>query len=165
MRTNLKTSPKSYPPNIIIYILLFKSTNQKLLQVNTNKLQPSPKLHVLVACAFEVIIYVHNVKCKQHARQFVHTFKKGNMNVLTIKRYFLWLWESIDLVNCIQRPVYMSWLWIGIWHSYIISIIPNLNMSHFYIKCDSSRSMYMTYITLSIYIMNIYIAYLPTFNI
>lgn len=87
------------------------------------------------------------------------------MNVLAIKRYFLWLWESIDLVNCIQHPIYMSWLWIGIWHSYIISIIPNLNMSCFYIKCDPSRSMHMTYIRLSIYIMNIYIAYLPNFNI
>jgi hypothetical protein len=161
----LKTSPKSwYPPNIITTLFLLKSNNQKLLQVNTNKLQPSPKLHVLVTCSFEVIIYVHNIECKQHTKQFVCTFKKGNMNVLTIKCYYLWLWESIDLLNCILHPIYMSWLRIGIWHSYIIFIVLNLNMSHFYIKCYPSRSTYMTYITLSIYIVNIYIVYLPIFN-
>ncbi len=86
------------------------------------------------------------------------------MNVLTIKCYYLWLWESIDLLNCILHPIYMSWLRIGIWHSYIIFIVLNLNMSHFYIKCYPSRSTYMTYITLSIYIVNIYIVYLPIFN-
>jgi hypothetical protein len=152
VRTNLKTIPKSwYPPNIFTTLFLLKSNNQKLLQVNTNKLQPSPKLHVLVPCSFEVIIYVYNIECKQHAKRFVHTFKKGNMNVLTIKCYYLWSWESIDLVICILHPIYMSWLWIGILHSYIIFIVPNLNMSHFYIKCYPSRSTYMTYITLLIY--------------